>query len=63
MANKFIREIRELNCVRCGYVWNALTKHPVKCPNSKCQAQLKRFPPKIKITRIETKTIKKILTL
>jgi len=59
MVSKIIKEIKELTCIRCGNVWIALKKHPKKCP--KCQSQLKRFPPKIKITRIET--TKKVLML
>ena len=56
-----IKDIKEFTCIRCGNVWIGLKLHPVKCPNPKCQAQLKKFKPKLQITRIET--TKKILTI
>ena len=63
MVSRIFKEIRELTCRKCGNVWIALKKHPKKCPSPQCQAQLKRFKPKVKITRIEIKTTKRILTL
>lgn len=61
MVKKIISDIRELTCSKCGKVWTPRNKNPVKCPNPKCQAQMKKWKPQIRILR--TEITKKILTL